>query len=62
LLHQVGDLFELNVKFRCQKVNALVNNVPLVCCESDKQCDHNPDEEWVDLLVLLYYMYKLKFL
>jgi len=22
-LHQVGDLFELNVKFRCQKVNEL---------------------------------------
>jgi len=21
-LHQVGDLFELNVKLRCQKVNA----------------------------------------
>jgi hypothetical protein len=23
LLHQVGDLFELNVKLRCQKVNML---------------------------------------
>jgi hypothetical protein len=24
-LHQVGDLFELNVKFRCQKVNISVS-------------------------------------
>jgi len=24
LLHQVGDLFELNVKLRCQKVNVVV--------------------------------------
>jgi hypothetical protein len=24
LLHQVGDLFELNVKLRCQKVNTLI--------------------------------------
>jgi hypothetical protein len=23
LLHQVGDLFELNVKFRCRKINLL---------------------------------------
>jgi len=23
MLHQVGDLFELNVKLRCQKVNTI---------------------------------------
>jgi hypothetical protein len=27
LLHQVGDLFELNVKLRCQKVKALTITV-----------------------------------
>jgi hypothetical protein len=26
LLHQVGDLFELNVKFRCQKVNNITTH------------------------------------
>jgi len=25
-LHQVGDLFELNVKLRCQKVNEVVSS------------------------------------
>ena len=34
--------------------NALVNYVQLLRCESDKHCSHNPDEEWVGLLVLLY--------
>ena len=28
LLHQVGDLFELNVKLRCQKVNRLIVSAP----------------------------------
>jgi len=27
-LHQVGDLFELNVKLRCQKVNILTTTAP----------------------------------
>jgi len=27
LLHQVGDLFELNVKLRCQKVNGATLNL-----------------------------------
>jgi hypothetical protein len=26
-LHQVGDLFELNVKLRCQKVNFVANRL-----------------------------------
>jgi hypothetical protein len=27
LLHQVGDLFELNIKFRCQNVNIILGLV-----------------------------------
>ena len=30
LLHQVGDLFELNVKLRCQKVDISVYNWPYI--------------------------------
>jgi Txe/YoeB family toxin of Txe-Axe toxin-antitoxin module len=26
-LHQVGDLFEINVKLRCQKVNGAIKSV-----------------------------------
>jgi hypothetical protein len=30
LLHQIGDLFELNVKLRCQKLMALIYECGLV--------------------------------
>jgi hypothetical protein len=30
LLHHVGDLFELNVKLRCQKVNAILPSADLL--------------------------------
>jgi hypothetical protein len=30
LLHQIGDLFELNIKFRCRKVKATVTSVHIL--------------------------------
>jgi len=31
-LHQVGDLFELNVKLRYQKINITMLALPVRCC------------------------------
>jgi len=39
MLHQVGDLFELNVKFRCQKVNGLLRK-PKFFTEPDDTSSH----------------------
>jgi hypothetical protein len=38
LLHQVGNLFELNVKLRCQKVN-LLGIIPFIHVNSGMELD-----------------------
>jgi len=51
-LHQVGDLFELNVKLRCQKVNVIQFQI-YTCVVMN--CKKN---ELMESLIISYYLHR----
>jgi hypothetical protein len=54
LLHQVGNLFKLNIKLRCHKVNNDTNTANTITCgNADSNSNSNNNNNSVELMPFL---------